>query len=111
MIYNMRADGRTISREENGKISAAGPITNLVLCIPFACLLFYGGISQGLGANIVALVGLIGLQVNAMLAAFNMLPISVLDGRKVLAWNPAVFVALSLPRSGSSWRRSTLFTI
>jgi len=111
MIYNMRADGRTISREENGKISAAGPITNLVLCIPFACLLFYGGISQGLGANIVALVGLIGLQVNAMLAAFNMLPISVLDGRKVLAWNPAVFVALIVAAFGVLVASFYLFTI
>jgi len=94
LIYNMRPDGRMLTREENGKISAAGPITNLVLCIPFAGLLFFGGISTGFGANIVALIGIIGLQVNAMIAAFNMLPLSVLDGRKILAWNPAVFAVL-----------------
>jgi Zn-dependent protease len=29
-----------------------------------------------------------------MIATFNMLPISILDGRKVLAWNPAVFAVL-----------------
>ena len=29
-----------------------------------------------------------------MIAAFNMLPVSVLDGRKVLAWNVAVFAVL-----------------
>ena len=51
MIYNMRADGRMINREENGKISAAGPVINLILCIPFAGLLLYGGISSGFGAN------------------------------------------------------------
>ncbi|WP_292370143.1 site-2 protease family protein [Methanoregula sp. UBA64] len=111
VIYNMRSDGRMLSREENGKVSAAGPITNLILCIPFACLLVYGGISQGVGANIVALVGLIGLQVNAMLAAFNMLPISVLDGRKVLAWNPAVFVALIVAAFGVLVASFYLFTI
>jgi Zn-dependent protease len=94
MIYNMRADGRMISRDENGKISAAGPITNLILCIPFAGLLLYGGISSGFGANLFTLVGIVGLQVNAMIAAFNMLPVSVLDGRKVLAWNPAIFIVL-----------------
>jgi Zn-dependent protease len=29
-----------------------------------------------------------------MIATFNMLPISVLDGRKVLSWNPAAFAML-----------------
>jgi Zn-dependent proteases len=111
VIYNMRSDGRMLSREENGKISAAGPITNLLLCIPFACLLVYGGISQGVGVNVFALVGLIGLQVNAMLAAFNMLPISVLDGRKVLAWNPAVFVALIVAAFGVLLASFFYFTI
>ena len=41
VIYNIRPDGRVISREENGKISAAGPLTNLLLFIPFAALLFH----------------------------------------------------------------------
>ncbi|MDD1702485.1 MAG: peptidase M50 [Methanoregula sp.] len=94
VIYNTRGDGRTLSKEENGKISAAGPITNLLLCIPFAALILYGGISAGFGANFFTLVGWVGLQINAMIAAFNMLPLSVLDGRKILAWNPAVFVVL-----------------
>jgi Zn-dependent protease len=35
-----------------------------------------------------------------MIAAFNMLPVSVLDGRKVLAWNPAVFVLLIVAAFG-----------
>jgi len=43
---------------------------------------------------------MIGLQVNAMIAAFNMLPISVLDGRKVLAWNAGVFVIMILAAFG-----------
>ncbi|MCX6693783.1 MAG: peptidase M50 [Methanomicrobiales archaeon] len=80
--------GSAVSRSENGKISAAGPVTNLLLCIPFVVLLLVAK------ENVLLLLGTIGLQVNAMLAAFNMLPVSVLDGRKVLAWNPAIFVAL-----------------
>ncbi|MBP8675731.1 MAG: peptidase M50 [Methanoculleus sp.] len=75
------------TRTENGRISAAGPVTNLLLCIPFAALLLLGG-------ELLAIVGLVGLRVNAMIATFNMLPISILDGRKVLAWNPAVFAVL-----------------
>ncbi|MCK9308294.1 MAG: peptidase M50 [Methanoculleus sp.] len=82
------------TRTENGRISAAGPITNLVLCIPFAALMLFGG------GGLIGLVGLVGLRINAMIAAFNMLPISVLDGRKVLAWNPVVFVVLMAASAG-----------
>jgi Zn-dependent protease len=91
MIY-----GPAITRQQNGRISAAGPVTNLVLCIPFAILLFAGQYIPltVFSLNVVSLIGLIGLQVNAMIAFFNMLPVSVLDGRKVLAWNKAVFAGL-----------------
>ncbi|WP_292366537.1 MULTISPECIES: site-2 protease family protein [unclassified Methanoculleus] len=81
------------TRTENGRISAAGPITNLLLCIPFAALVLFGG-------GLLAIVGLVGLRINAMIATFNMLPISVLDGRKVLAWNPAVFAVLMAASAG-----------
>ena len=91
MIY-----GPAITRQQNGRISAAGPITNLVLCIPFAILLFAG---QSIpltvfSLNVISLIGLVGLQVNAMIAFFNMLPVSVLDGRKVWEWNKGIFVVL-----------------
>jgi Zn-dependent protease len=89
MIY-----GSGITREQNGKISAAGPLTNLILCIPFGILLLVSGYLSGEGRSFAMLFGMVGLQVNAMVAAFNMLPVSVLDGKKVLAWNPLVFIAL-----------------
>jgi len=101
VIYNNSIDGRGISREENGKISAAGPLVNLILCIPFAGLLIYGGAGAGLAGNLFSMVGLIGLQVNAMIAAFNMLPVSVLDGKKVLAWNKGIFAVLILAAFGA----------
>jgi Zn-dependent protease len=94
--------GSGVTREQNGKISAAGPITNLILCIPFAILLFVSAgldTSDSLG-SILGMTGIIGLQVNAMIAAFNMLPVSVLDGRKVLAWNPAIFAVLIIAAFG-----------
>ncbi len=52
------------------------------------------------GGGLLGLVGLVGLRVNAMIATFNMLPISVLDGRKVLAWSPAVFAVLIVASAG-----------
>jgi len=82
------------TRAENGRISAAGPITNLLLCIPFALLMLFGG-------GLIGIVGLVGFRVNAMIATFNMLPISVLDGRKILAWNPAVFAVLMAASAGA----------
>jgi Zn-dependent protease len=99
VIYD--TNGRGISREQNGKISVAGPIVNLVLCIPFAALLIYGGGGISVTGNIVTMIGMIGLQVNAMIAAFNMLPVSVLDGKKVFAWNKAVFVIMILAAFGA----------
>ncbi|WAC04990.1 MAG: peptidase M50 [Methanoregula sp.] len=102
VIYDTgRSGGGGISREQNGKISAAGPVTNLILCIPFTALILYGGLSSGITGNLATLVGMMGLQVNAMIAAFNMLPVSVLDGRKVLAWNPIVFAILIVAAFGT----------
>ncbi|OPX68633.1 MAG: Peptidase family M50 [Methanoregulaceae archaeon PtaB.Bin056] len=94
--------GSYISREQNGKISAAGPAVNLLLCVPFALILFVSGMISMpfLSRNLLSLVGMVGLQVNAMIAAFNMLPVSVLDGKKVLAWNPAVFAVLIIAAFG-----------
>jgi Zn-dependent protease len=94
IIYTNNQFGGGLSREQNGKISAAGPVTNLLLCIPFAGLLVYGGISSPVFGSLASLIGMMGLQVNAMIAAFNMLPVSILDGRKVLAWNAGIFMVL-----------------
>jgi Zn-dependent protease len=93
--------GNAITREQNGRISAAGPITNLVLCLPFLGILMAGVVAgDGLVGFLLTQLGLVGLTVNAMIAAFNMLPISVLDGRKVLAWNPAIFGVLIVAAFG-----------
>jgi len=36
-------------------------------------------------------VGYFGMFINAWLALFNMIPISVLDGKKVLAWDRRIY--------------------
>jgi len=94
--------GAGVTREQNGKISAAGPAINLILCIPFALLLLVGGSLDPAttSRSILLMAGMVGLQVNAMIAAFNMLPVSVLDGKKVLAWNPAIFAVLIIAAFG-----------
>ena len=101
VIYANSADGRDLSREQNGKISAAGPVVNLLLCIPFAALLVIAGGLASLNGNILAQMGLAGIQINAMIASFNMLPISILDGNKVFSWNIPVFLILILAAFGT----------
>jgi Zn-dependent protease len=81
--------GRVTLREQ-GLIALAGPVTNLVLLVPFGLLwLSSNGLAGALGGT--------GLFINALLAAFNMAPYGPLDGRTVLRWNKAVFVAVFVP--------------
>jgi Zn-dependent protease len=92
VIYS--PEGRGLTREQDGIISAAGPVINLVLCALFAVLFFMAGGVAAVHTSLLAQLGLAGIQINAMIAAFNLLPISILDGRKVMAWNFPVFLVL-----------------
>ena len=83
MIY-----GQGLSQRENGIISVVGPVSNLVLFALFAGIAF---IAHSSGNGILYIIGFVGMSVNGMLAAFNMLPIGNLDGKKVFAWNPLIF--------------------
>ena len=78
-----------ITARENGLIALAGPATNLGLAAVFLPLTAFPGF---LGA-----VGTLGVTINLLLAAFNMLPFGPLDGRKVLAWSRVAFVAAFVP--------------
>lgn len=74
-----------VGRRRNGKISIAGPAINLVLAFLFLILLLANPAGE------IKILVLIGFFVNSLLAMFNMLPFGIFDGRKVFAWNKAVF--------------------
>ncbi len=77
-----------ISKKENGIISVAGPITNLILALMFLPLLAFSGV--------LGVLGQLGFLVNIWLALFNLIPFPPLDGSKVIAWNSKVWAAVVL---------------
>jgi len=84
-----------VTKEQNGRISAAGPVSNLVI----ATLLFGGFLAMmprasSFGGALVVLYLIQAASVNAFLAGFNMIPVMPLDGAKVWAWNKAVYLGL-----------------
>lgn len=78
--------GEHITREENGKISIAGPLTNIILAFLFVGLEFISPPS-----SIFSEIGVLGFTVNSFLALFNLIPFSILDGAKVFKWNPIIW--------------------
>jgi Zn-dependent protease len=95
--------GANITREKNGRISLAGPITNFVLM--GVCLLFVPVIPFTVsfpGSPIQTPFLVVLAQLNAIIAVFNLLPISVLDGRKIFSWNKTAWV-VSIALSGLFW--------
>lgn len=78
-----------VTRRQNGIISLSGPATNLGLAILF----FVGGLFVT-GTGFLADVMSMGLYVNAFLGLFNLIPISVFDGKKILNWNKTIYGVL-----------------
>ncbi|MBT3984818.1 peptidase M50 [archaeon] len=74
-----------VGKERNGKISLAGPATNLVLAILFIGLAFI--FTEGFMARIISF----GVLVNVWLGLFNLIPVWLLDGKKILKWNKLVY--------------------
>ena len=80
--------GGNINIKRYGKISAAGPIVNLVLALIFLVLKI-SNISQA-----ITLIGKYGFFVNSWLALFNMIPFWEFDGRKIFNWNKIVWFSI-----------------
>lgn len=73
------------NKTKNGKISLAGPLTNIILAIIFFLL-----------TPILGQISHFGFLINAWLALFNMLPFPNFDGAKVLAWNKLIYTIILL---------------
>ena len=73
-----------ITRKEAGKTALAGPLTNITLSTIFTAV--------AIGASsIIAMIAGFGAWINAIIALFNLIPFSIMDGLKVFRWNKAVW--------------------
>ena len=97
-----------VTRDQNGRISAAGPMSNLVIGTAFmlvAAAIVRTSSLTNLLAVFVTIILINAWYLNVILAGFNMIPVMPFDGSKVWAWNKAVYagilvVALALYLSG-----------
>lgn len=84
---------REVTVEENGIISVAGPLVNIVLSLLFMAIgITINPYVMTAGMSYLFLLCVIGFQVNAFLAFFNLLPIPMFDGSKVFKWNKLVWI-------------------
>ena len=80
-----------ITKERNGKISLAGPLTNIVLALIFLILILL--LNNSSSVIFKAFLGF-GLTINSLLAAFNMIPVMPFDGKKVYVWNKKIYTSV-----------------
>ena len=97
--------GQYMTDKENGIISVAGPITNILLSLVFLAIAIYlimiypllitPIMAAPLWASILFITCTLGFRINAFLALFNLIPFSILDGAKVFSWNPLIWLVVA----------------
>lgn len=73
-----------------GIISLAGPLANLAMALIFLTL----SIPR---IPLLSEIGEVGFAVNLWLAAFNLLPLGMMDGRKIYNWNRGIWFLVTMP--------------
>lgn len=87
-------------KEDVGRISVAGPASNVLLSTLFLALAFAIPSQY-------SLIFLLGAAFNAWIALFNLIPFGILDGFKIFLWNKKIWVlafTLSLTLTIISYR-------
>lgn len=73
-----------VTRAQNGIISLAGPVSNLVMALLFIPIMYLPGLY--------GVIGYFGVFINSFIGLFNMIPFMPFDGAKVWIWNKTYYV-------------------
>lgn len=90
-------------KKEQGKISAMGPLVNYAvafIAVPF---------TFGRGDDVVRELAEVVVAFSTILALFNLIPLGPLDGRKILAWNPIIWIVMVALGVGLIWQNPSFF--
>lgn len=97
--------GQYMTDRANGIISVAGPLTNILLSLIFLAVALWLGMTSPCLLNpvlarpewafILFKTCILGFSINALLALFNLIPFSILDGAKIFRWNPLIWLAVA----------------
>ncbi|PIN87090.1 peptidase M50 [Candidatus Woesearchaeota archaeon CG10_big_fil_rev_8_21_14_0_10_44_13] len=94
-----------VDRSRSGRISIAGPLMSFFIALVFIAVLWvHSGDPKAMisilrsadvsGLPLIQLICYIGAKVNAFIALFNLLPLSVLDGKKIYQWNKLAYFTM-----------------
>ena len=85
----------TSNTEHSGKSNLAGPLTNFVIAAALAIISIILALLK-VPMDIIGLLLRYGIQLNAFLGLFNMIPIQPFDGATIRFWNNKVWIAQTL---------------
>jgi Zn-dependent protease len=77
-----------VDSESNGKISAAGPLTNILISLMFLPVVLF------LNPSFIWILCVFVCFINIILGGFNMIPFYPLDGSKIFRWSKTVWVGM-----------------
>lgn len=76
-----------VTKEQNGKISAAGPAMNIIV-LGAAMVIFV------FSSGVVSVVAFYIAYINTFIGGFNMIPFPPLDGSKIVKWSIPTYVSM-----------------
>ncbi|MHA1380678.1 MAG: AN1-type zinc finger domain-containing protein [Candidatus Helarchaeota archaeon] len=102
MPGSVQVSSSNVTEKDMGKIALAGPLFNLVLGIIYLAVGIFMKImvSSPLSENGTWWIFGFSAFMNIMLGVFNLLPVYVLDGKKIITWNKGAWFAALLALIG-----------
>ena len=102
---------KRMTTRENGIVSLAGPMVNMMLFLLFALILIFSSLFEFGLSSVVLMICTLGMWINALLAMFNLLPIFILDGAKVIKWDFKIWLGAFLIALFMFFSHSTIASI